>query len=118
MKCVAPLSDTEIQTLTDMQHFHPSRRARMRAHGLLLSHQGFSMRRIAAVYQVSRYAVAEWLERWQSAGLVGLYDHPRSGRPPRLTPEEQHKVDQYLQEHPKDLKQVRSEERRVGKECR
>ena len=106
MKCVAPLSDTEIQTLTDMQHFHPSRRARMRAHGLLLSHQGFSMRRIAAVYQVSRYAVAEWIERWQSAGLVGLYDHPRSGRPPSLTPDEQHKVDQYLQEHPKDLKQV------------
>ena len=106
MKCVAPLSDMEIQTLTDMQHFHPSRRARMRAHGLLLSHQGFSMRRIAAVYQVSRYAVAEWLERWQSAGLVGLYDHPRSGRPPSLTPDEQHKVEQYLQEHPKDLKQV------------
>jgi len=106
MKCVAPLSDTEIQTLTDMQRFHPSRRARMRAHGLLLSHQGFSLRRIAAVYQVSRYAVAEWLERWQSAGLVGVYDHPRSGRPPSLTPDEQHKVDQYLQEHPKDLKQV------------
>jgi len=106
MKCVAPLSDTEIQTLTDMQHFHPSRRARMRAHGLLLSHQGFSMRRVAAVYQVSRYAVAEWIERWQSAGLVGLYDHPRSGRPSSLTPAEQHKVDQYLQEHPKDLKQV------------
>jgi transposase len=106
MKCVAPLSDTEIQTLTDMQHFHPSRRARMRAHGLLLSHQGFSMRRVAAVYQVSRYAVAEWIERWQSAGLVGLYDHPRSGRPPSLTPDKQHKVDQYLQEHPKDLQQV------------
>ncbi len=106
MKWVAPLSDTEIQTLTDMQRFHPSRRARMRAHGLLLSHQGFSLRRIAAVYQVSRYAVAEWLERWQSAGLVGVYDHPRSGRPPSLTPDEQHKVDQYLQEHPKDLKQV------------
>ena len=106
MQCVAPLSDTAIQTLTDMQHLHPSRRARMRAHGLLLSHQGFSMRRIAAVYQVSRYAVAAWIERWQSAGLVGLYDHPRSGRPPSLTPDEQHKVDQYLQEHPKDLKQV------------
>ena len=106
MKCVAPLSDTEIQTLTDMQRFHPSRRARMRAHGLLLSHQGLAMRRIAAIYRVSRYAVAEWLERWPSAGLVGLYDRPRSGRPPSLTPDEQHKVDQYLQEHPKDLKQV------------
>jgi transposase len=106
MPCVAPLSDTAIQTVTDMQRLHPSRRARRRAHGLLLSHQGFSMRRIAAVYQVSRYAVAEWLERWPSAGLVGLDDHPRSGRPPSLTPDEQHKVDPYLQEHPKDVTQV------------
>jgi transposase len=106
MKFVAPLSDPEIQTLTDMHRFHPSRRARMRAHGLLLSHQGFSLRRIADVYQVSRYAVAEWIERWQSAGLVGLYDHPRAGRPLRLTADEQHKVEQYLQDHPKDLKHV------------
>src|SRR6476661_7377783 len=106
MKFVAPLSDIEMQTLTDMHHFHPSRRARMRAHGLLLSHQGFSIRRIADVYQVSRYAVSEWMERWQRAGLVGLYDHPRSGRPPSLTPDEQQKVNQHLQDHPKDLKHV------------
>jgi len=106
MKFVAPLSDPEIQTLTDMHRLHPSRRARMRAHSVLLSHQGFSLRHIADIYQVSRYAVSAWLERWQKAGLVGLYDHPRSGRPPRLTREEPHKVDQYLQEHPKDLKQV------------
>ena len=72
MKFVAPLNDVEIQTLTDMHRFHPSRRARMRAHGILLSHQGFSMRRIADIYQVSRYAVSAWIERWHSAGLVGL----------------------------------------------
>jgi transposase len=106
MKFVAPLSDPEIQTLTDMHRLHPSRRARMRAHSILLSHQGFSLSRIADMYQVSRYAVSAWLERWQKAGLVGFYDHPQSGRPPRLTREEQHKVDQYLQEHPKELKQV------------
>jgi transposase len=102
MKFVPPLSDPEMHTLTDMQRFHPSRRARMRAHGILLSHQGFSMPRIATVYQVSRYAVSAWLDRWQRAGLVGLYDHPRPGRPLRLTTEEQQKVEQYLQEHPKE----------------
>jgi transposase len=106
MKFVAPLSDTEIQTLTDMQRFHPSSRARMRAHGILLSHQGFALRRIAAVYRVSRYAVSSWIDRWHQAGLVGLYDGPRSGRPMCLTFEEQQKVEQYLHDHPRELKQV------------
>src|SRR2546422_10451849 len=104
MPWVAPLSDMEIPTLTDMPHLHPSRRARMRAHGLLLSHQGFSLRRIAAVYQASRYAVAERLVRWQSAGVGRLFDHPRSGRPPSLTPDAQHKVDHDLQAHARALK--------------
>lgn len=106
MKCVAPLSDPDIQTLTDMPRLHPSRRARMRAHGILLRHQGFSLRRSAAVYQVARDAVAEWIERWQSAGLVGLSDHPRAGRPLRLTADAPPKVDQYLQDHPKDVQHV------------
>ena len=44
MKFVTPLSDLELQTLTDMHRFHPSRRARMRAHGLLLSHQQFPLK--------------------------------------------------------------------------
>jgi transposase len=106
MTCVAPRSDTEIPTLTAMQRCHPSRRARLRAHGLLLSHQGFSLRRIAAVSQVARDAGAEWLARWQSAGLVGLSEPPRSGRPPRLTPDAQHQVDQSLPEPPKDVTPV------------
>src|SRR5215831_11950870 len=42
MKYVAPLRDDEIQTLHDLHRYHPSRRARMRAHSLLLSHQGYS----------------------------------------------------------------------------
>src|SRR6267142_4356581 len=58
MKYVAPLTDVEIQTLHAMHRYHPSRRARMRAHGLLLSHDG------------------------------------------------QQKVQQYLQDSPKDLKKV------------
>lgn len=106
MKFVAPLSDPELQTLNAMQRFHPSRRARMRAHGILLSHQGFSLKRIAAVYQVSRQAVCAWLERWQTAGLVGLYDHPRSGRPPCLSAAEQQQVERYVQEYPRALKRV------------
>ena len=36
MKYVAPLTEIEIQTLHEMQSDHPTRRARMRAHSILL----------------------------------------------------------------------------------
>jgi len=106
MKYVAPLRDDEIQTLHDMHRYHPSRRARLRAHSLLLSHRGYSIPRIARFYQVDRRSVSAWIDRWHTMGLVGLYDQPSSGRPPLLNEAEQHKVCDYLQQYPKDLKQV------------
>ena len=38
--------------------------------------------------------------------LVGLYDQPGAGRRPLLSLDEQQKVQQYLQDSPKDLKKV------------
>ncbi len=106
MKYVAPLTDAEIQTLHAMHRYHPSRRARMRAHGLLLSHQGVSMPQIACMYQVDYRSVSSWIDQWQTRGLVGLYDQPGAGRRPILSLDEQQKVQQYLQDSPKDLKKV------------
>src|SRR5215475_7228279 len=96
MKYVAPLRDDEIQTLHDMHRYHPARRARMRAHGLLLSHQGFSIPDIARFYHVDRRSVSTWIDLWQTRGLVGLSDKPGSGRRPLLNDEEQQKVHDYL----------------------
>jgi transposase len=89
-----------------MHRYHPSRRARMRAHSLLLSHQGVSIPHIARIYQVDRRSVSTWIDRWQTRGLVGLYDQPGAGRRPILSVDEQHKVQQYLQQYPQDLKRV------------
>jgi transposase len=106
MKYMAPLREDEIQTLHDMYCYHPARRARMRAHSLLLSHQGCSIPHIARFYQVDRRSVSTWIDQWQTMGLVGLYDQPGSGRPPLLNDEEQHKVHAYLRQYPKDVKKI------------
>jgi transposase len=106
MKYVAPLTDVEIQTLHEMHRYHPSRRARMRAHSLLLSYQGVSMPHIARIYQVDYRSVSSWIDQWQTRGLVGLYDQPGAGRRPTLSLDEQQKVQQYLQDSPKDFKHV------------
>jgi transposase len=106
MKYVTPLSDPEIETLQQMQAHHPSRRARMRAHSLLLSHQRYTIPHIARIYQVDQRRVSAWIDRWQTWGLVGLYDRPRSGRPAIFNAEEQQKVYAYLDDSPKDVKKV------------
>jgi transposase len=106
MKYVAPLNDAEIQTLHDLHRYHRSRRTRMRAHSLLRSHQGLSIPRIVQIYQVDRRSISARIDRWQTKGLVGLYDQPGAGRRSTLSADEQHKVQQYLQQYPKAFKQV------------
>src|SRR4029453_2380225 len=91
MKYVPPLNDGEIHTLHEMHRYHPARRARMRAHSLLLSHQGCSIPHMARFYQGDPRSVSTWIDRWQTMGLVGLYDRPGSGRRPLLNDEEQQK---------------------------
>jgi hypothetical protein len=68
MKYVAPLTAVEIQTLHEMHRYHLSRRARMRAHSLLLSHQGVSMPPIARLYQGDYRSVSSWIDPWQTRG--------------------------------------------------
>jgi transposase len=109
MKYVAPLPAAEIQTLHEMHRYHPSRRARMRAHSLLLSHQGISISQIARIYHVDRRSVSSWIDRWHTRGIGGLYDRPGAGRRPTLSVDEQDKVHQYLQQFPRDLKRVVSQ---------
>ncbi len=68
MKYVTPLNDIAIQTLHEMHRYHPARRARMRAHSLLLSHQGVSMPHMARMSQVDRRGVSCWIDRWHTPG--------------------------------------------------
>lgn len=81
-------------------------RARMRAHSILLSSEGLKIKEIAKVYQVDRDTVSTWIKKWEKAGMESLYDKPRSGRPPTLTPEEKDLARQYSIEEPRCLKQV------------
>jgi putative transposase len=53
-----------------------------RAHFVLLSDQGKSVPEIGALMGYSAQAVYPWLERYLKQDVAGLYDEPRSGRPP------------------------------------
>lgn len=78
----------------------------MRAHAVLLSDTGFKLSEIAAIFNVCRQTASTWLHSWDEQGLCGLFDKPRSGRPCKLSAENERKTLELIAESPRSLKTV------------
>ena len=63
-----------------------------RARIVLLSLAGLTVPTIAAQLGVSEKTARHWIKRFNAAGLAGLDDAPRAGRPPIYTGDEQSRV--------------------------
>jgi transposase len=103
---VQPLTDEQRQLLEKTMKEDTAFRARSRAHSLLLSAVGTPIQAIAKTYQVHRVTVSAWIKKWEHQGAQSLHDQPRSGRPSKLTPDEQALAQQYSKEEPRSLKGV------------
>lgn len=57
-------------------------RVALRAHMVLLSGRRYRVPVIAAIHDCGEDVVRLWLHRYEAAGVAGLEDEPRSGRPP------------------------------------
>ncbi len=97
---VAPLTESEQQTLSSAYHHGEKRALRRRAHAILLSNQGHTIAQICEILQVRRDAVSRWLKQWEVAGLDGLIDKPRSGRTPALDDDDHHRLQELVAEQP------------------
>ena len=89
VRYVRLLTESQRHTLAEILQHDATPRARVRAHGIWLSAQGMKIKEIAKIYQVDRDTVAPGLKKWAQHGVASLYEKPRNGRPPQLTPEEQ-----------------------------
>jgi len=106
MRYIQPLTEEQRVLLNKTMQDDPSFRARSRAHSLLLSAQGKTIKDIAKAYQVHRVTVSAWINKWEQHGAESLHDQPRSGRPCKLTAAEQALAHQYLKDEPRALKAV------------
>jgi transposase len=52
-----------------------------RMHAVLLSARGYDIAQIASILEYDEASVRRWIERYESEGIEGLQDRPRSGRP-------------------------------------
>ena len=107
IKFVSPLTEEEVSILESIVKNDQSSRVRMRAHSILLSARGFNIKEIANIFQVNRYSVSSWIDRWESSGYDGLYDLYRSGRPTKLTEEEKEIAKDLIKRYPQSIKTVK-----------
>ena len=106
MRYVCPLTEQQRALLESTMKNDVSYRARMRAHGLLLSSEGITIKAIAKIYHVDRATVSTWITKWEKHGDTSLHNQPRSGRPTTLNATEKELATQYIKEEPRSLKNV------------
>nr|WP_228021966.1 helix-turn-helix domain-containing protein [Romeria gracilis] len=91
------LSPDEDRTLQDLRAAAGiSQRTKDRAEALRLSHRGWTPNQIAEYLGWQVATARQAIHRWQQAGLGGLWDRPRSGRPARCTAEILSALEQHL----------------------
>jgi transposase len=106
VRYVQPLTDAHRALLEKTMQEDPAFRARSRAHSLVLRAAGTPIQTIAKTSQVHRVTVSAGLTTWERHGAQSVQDHPRSGRPPTLTPDAQELAPHSLKEAPRALTQV------------
>lgn len=117
MRFVASLTLCERQTLRELLKNHTSYKARIRAHAILLSSEGRMIEDIRLILFIEdRDSIANWYNRWEKAGLVGLFDRSRFGRPELLDNSEQLEAMSFAKKSPQNLRAVLPEvQEKIGK---
>ena len=80
---VRGLSETEQKALRELYRQTHNADVRTRCQMILLSTQEHPISEIADLTLFNEDSVRYWLDRYESQGLSGLEDRPRSGRPPK-----------------------------------
>jgi transposase len=71
-----------------------------RLRAVVLNSEGHSSGALAEILQAPRSKVSEWLQRYQTAGVDGLLEGYRSGRPSELTKKQEQQLGDILDSGP------------------
>ena len=80
---VRSLSEAERKALRELYRATQDADVRTRCQMILLSAQEYPVSEIADLTLFNEDSVLYWLDRYESQGLSGLEDRPRSGRRPK-----------------------------------
>jgi transposase len=100
---VTPENQRLLQRIYRQSRHHA---VRQRAHCILLRNQGQRISDLIEIFSVSRKTLYNWFQSWETRSVAGLYDRAGRGRKPTFTPEQKEQIRQWVQAHPRQLKQV------------
>jgi len=101
------LNEAEKITLQEGRKNGKARAFQQRCHCLLLSSEGYEVKELAGIFQVSEISIYGWPKRWERSGIVGLRDKAGRGRKPILRAEDLPQVKTCVQENAQALKLAR-----------
>src|SRR4051794_20252007 len=90
-----------LQQLQDLAQAIPQKRLWRRVQALVLAKQGRTAEDIAQALGCSLRAVKNWVAQYNRGDIAALHERPRSGRPPRLEPQEYPRLKQRLDAPPR-----------------
>lgn len=74
----------EYDELYELYRREKDAKAKQRMAAILARWDGVPVKDVAHQQRVSRVTVTNWIKRFNKEGVKGLYDKPRSGRPPKM----------------------------------
>jgi len=80
-----PVRGRQLNRLREMYDQAHCPRLRRRAQIVLLAQAGYTVAEIVQITRQSPWTVRRWLHRFMAEGCEGLWEAPRSGRPPEIT---------------------------------
>ena len=104
MKFVKSLSQDDIKQLKERIKTSTTFRVRQRAHAILLSAKGYKIDMLADIFDVDRDTMSQWIKHWECAGIGGLSDHAKPGRPPKMSAQEEEHACKIMLESPQQIK--------------
>lgn len=100
---INPLSFQLLERIYCSSRHH---QVRQRAHFLILASQGAKVEELMKIFKVSYKTIYNWLNRWESEGMVGLYNKPGRGSKRRFNPEQEETIRDWARQEPRQLKKV------------
>ena len=100
---INPLSFSLLERIYRQSIHH---QVRQRAHFLILASQQVKVKKLMEIFNISHRTIYNWLERWESEGMIGLYDKLGRGRKRTFSSEQEEKIRDWTREDPRQLKKV------------